>query len=78
MHQHIGLSAGTARIGRMPGCVVEKFEVGLLKINCDAVETTSINIKSVENVRRDRRQTVLCRRQNNYDCMLNIKQSNGQ
>jgi len=29
MHRRIGLSAGTASIGRMPGRVVEKFEVGL-------------------------------------------------
>jgi len=54
MHRRIGISAGIVSIGRMPGRVVEKFEVGLSKINCDAVETLSINIKSVENARRDR------------------------
>jgi len=43
----------------MPGRVIEEFEVGLLKINFDAVETSSINIQSVENVGRDRRPTVL-------------------
>jgi len=42
----------------MPGRVVEEFEVGL-KINYDAVETSSINIKSVENERCDRLPTVL-------------------
>jgi len=29
MHRWIGLSAGIVSIGRMPGCVGEKFEVGL-------------------------------------------------
>jgi len=59
MHRRIGLSASIVSIGRTLGRVVEKFEVGLLKINYDAVETSSINIKSVENERRDRRSTVL-------------------
>ena len=59
MRQRIGISAGIVSIGRMPGRVVKKFEVGLYKINYDAIETSSINIKSVENVRRDRRPTVL-------------------
>ena len=48
MHWRIGLSAGIVSIGRMPGCVVEKFEVGLYKINYEAVERSSINIKSVK------------------------------
>jgi len=45
-------------------------------MNYNAVETSSINIKSVKNVRRDWRPTVayLCRRRNNYDCTLNITQ----
>ena len=29
MHRRIGLSAGIVSIGRMPGCIVEKFEVWL-------------------------------------------------
>jgi len=29
MHRRIGVSAGIVSIGRMPGRVVEKFEVGL-------------------------------------------------
>ena len=29
MHRRIGLSAGIVSIGRMPGRVVKKFEVGL-------------------------------------------------
>jgi len=53
MHQRIGLSAGIVSISRMPGHIVEKIEVGLQKLNYDAVETLSINIKSVENVQRD-------------------------
>jgi len=48
------VSAGIVSIGWMPGRVVKKFEVGLLKINYDAVETSLIkssqSIKSVENV----------------------------
>jgi len=68
MHQPIGISAGIVSIGRMPGRVVEQFEDG----------TSLINIKSVENVQRNRCQTVyLCRHRNNYDCTLNIKQRNG-
>jgi len=31
MHRRISLSAGIVSIGRMPGRVYEKFEVGLLK-----------------------------------------------
>jgi len=48
MHWRIGLSAGIVSIGRMPGRVVDKFEVGLYKINYEAVERSSINIKSVK------------------------------
>ena len=42
--------------------VVEKFEVGIEKVNYDAVETSSKNLKvSQKNIRRDRRRTVVDR-----------------
>jgi len=78
MHQRIGLSAGIVSISRMPGHIVEKIEVGLQKLNYDAVETLSINIKSVENVQRDWRPTVVVVVGIITTVTLNIKQRNGR
>jgi len=58
MHRRIGLSAGIVRISWMPGRIVEKIEVRFKEINYEAVEMSSINMRSVKNVRCDRRLTV--------------------
>ena len=77
MHRPVGVSAGIVSIGRMPGRVVEKFEVGLfLRRRRNVVNKYQASRKCMYAAISV--GLYLCRRRNNYDCALNIKQRSGR